>query len=74
MSPAPRLRHAGLGLIQVLALAAAGNELGHAFGLPDATHDDGTPMSGAFYNYPNTHFTAAQKQQILSGPYGSFVH
>lgn len=49
------------------------HELGHAFGLPDAASTDGTPMSASFYNYPNTHFSAAQKTQILNGPYGSFL-
>jgi hypothetical protein len=29
-------------------------------------------MSASFYNYPNTHFSQAQKTQILNGPYGSF--
>jgi hypothetical protein len=48
------------------------HELGHAFGLPDSTSTDGTPMSGSFYDYPNTHFSQAQKTQILNGPYGSF--
>jgi hypothetical protein len=32
------------------------HELGHAFGLPDATSNDGTPMSASLYDYPNTHF------------------
>jgi hypothetical protein len=50
------------------------HELGHAFGLPDSTSTDGTPMSASFYNYPNTHFSQAQKNAILSGPYGSFLH
>jgi hypothetical protein len=49
------------------------HELGHAFGLPDSASTDGTPMSASFYNYPNTHFSAAQKAQILNGPYGSFL-
>jgi hypothetical protein len=49
------------------------HELGHAFGLPDAASTDGTPMSASFYNYPNTHFSSAQKSQILNGPYGSFL-
>ena len=49
------------------------HELGHAFGLPDSTSTDGTPMSASFYNYPNTHFSQAQKDRILSGPYGSFL-
>jgi hypothetical protein len=48
------------------------HELGHAFGLPDSTSTDGTPMSASFYSYPNTHFSQAQKNQILAGPYGSF--
>jgi len=50
------------------------HELGHAFGLPDSTSTDGTPMSASFYNYPNTHFSQAQKNAILSGPYGSILH
>jgi hypothetical protein len=49
------------------------HELGHAFGLPDSSSTDGTPMSASFYSYPNTHFSAAQKQAILNGPYGSFL-
>ncbi len=48
------------------------HEIGHGLGLPDSTSTDGTPMSGSFYNYPNTHFTQAQKNAILNGPYGSF--
>jgi hypothetical protein len=49
------------------------HELGHAFGLPDSSSTDGTPMSASFYSYPNTHFSQAQKNQILNGPYGSFL-
>lgn len=49
------------------------HELGHAFGLPDSTSTDGTPMSASFYSYPNTHFSQAQKNAILAGPYGSFL-
>lgn len=49
------------------------HELGHAFGLPDSTSTDGTPMSASFYNYPNCHFNADQKHRILNGPYGSFL-
>jgi hypothetical protein len=49
------------------------HELGHAFGLPDSTSTDGTPMSASFYDYPNTHFSQAQKNQLLNGPYGSFL-
>ncbi|GGN11374.1 hypothetical protein FHR83_003436 [Actinoplanes campanulatus] len=49
------------------------HELGHAFGLPDSTSTDGTPMSASFYSYPNTHFSQAQKQGILNGPYGGFL-
>ena len=49
------------------------HELGHAFGLPDSTSTDGTPMSASFYSYPNTHFSQAQKNGILNGPYGSFL-
>ncbi|WP_433788802.1 cellulose-binding domain-containing protein [Actinoplanes sp. CA-252034] len=49
------------------------HELGHAFGLPDSTSTDGTPMSASFYSYPNTHFSQAQKNAILSGPYGSLL-
>ncbi len=49
------------------------HELGHAFGLPDSSSTDGTPMSASFYSYPNTHFSQAQKTQILNGPYGSFL-
>jgi hypothetical protein len=49
------------------------HELGHAFGLPDSTSTDGTPMSASFYDYPNTHFNQSQKNAILNGPYGSFL-
>ncbi|GIH09471.1 lectin [Rhizocola hellebori] len=49
------------------------HELGHAFGLPDSTSTDGTPMSASFYSYPNTHFSQAQKTAILNGPYGTFL-
>jgi hypothetical protein len=49
------------------------HELGHAFGLPDATSTDGTPMSASFYSYPNTHFSEAQKSKILSGRYAGFL-
>ncbi|MET7424243.1 cellulose binding domain-containing protein [Dactylosporangium sp. NPDC005555] len=49
------------------------HELGHGFGLPDSTSTDGTPMSASFYSYPNTHFSQAQKNAILAGPYGSFL-
>ncbi|MDX3224914.1 hypothetical protein [Streptomyces sp. ME19-01-6] len=49
------------------------HELGHAFGLPDSTSTDGTPMSASFYNYPNCHFSQAQKNGIRNGPYGSFL-
>jgi mannan endo-1,4-beta-mannosidase len=48
------------------------HELGHAFGLPDSTSTDGTPMSASFYSYPDCHFTEAQKSEILNGLYGSF--
>lgn len=49
------------------------HELGHAFGLPDASSNDGTPMSAALYNYPNTHFSQAQRTSILNGPSASFL-
>jgi hypothetical protein len=49
------------------------HELGHAFGLPDAASTDGTPMSASLYEYPNTHFSQAQKNSILSGPSASFL-
>ncbi|MFI5877135.1 RICIN domain-containing protein [Streptomyces sp. NPDC051445] len=49
------------------------HELGHAFGLPDSSSTDGTPMSASFYDYPATHFSQNQKNQILNGPYGSFL-
>ncbi|MFJ8962456.1 RICIN domain-containing protein [Lentzea sp. NPDC102401] len=49
------------------------HELGHALGLPDSTSTDGTPMSASFYDYPNTHFSQAQKTAILNGPYGGFL-
>lgn len=49
------------------------HELGHAFGLPDATSTDGTCMSASFYSYPNCTFSQAQKDGILNGPYGAFL-
>ncbi|WP_079141529.1 hypothetical protein [Streptomyces sp. LUP30] len=49
------------------------HELGHALGLPDSASTDGTPTSADFYDYPNTHFDQSQKNQILNGPYGSFL-
>ena len=49
------------------------HELGHAFGLPDSSFTDGTPMSASFYNYPNCHFNEQQKNAIRNGPYGSFL-
>ncbi|MEQ4720314.1 cellulose-binding domain-containing protein [Nonomuraea sp. B19D2] len=49
------------------------HELGHAFGLPDATSTDGTCMSASLYDYPNCHFSQAQKDAILRGSYGSFL-
>jgi hypothetical protein len=49
------------------------HELGHAFGLPDSTSTDGTPMSASLYDYPNTHFNQSQKTAIANGPYGSFL-
>jgi hypothetical protein len=49
------------------------HELGHAFGLPDSSFTDGTPMSASFYNYPNTQFNEQQKNAIRNGPYGGFL-
>lgn len=49
------------------------HELGHAFGLPDSSYTDGTPMSASFYNYPNTHFNEQQKSAIRNGRYGGFL-
>lgn len=49
------------------------HELGHAFGLPDSASTDGTPMSASLYDYPNTHFSQAQKTSILNGPSASFL-
>jgi len=45
------------------------HEMGHLFGLPDSSGDDGTPMSGDFYNYPDTHFSQAYKNSILNNTY-----
>jgi hypothetical protein len=42
------------------------HELGHAFGLPDSTSTDGTPMSASFYEYPNCHLTQAQIDGMLN--------
>ena len=49
------------------------HELGHAFGLPDATSTDGTCMSASLYAYPNCVFSQTQKDGILNGSYGSFL-
>jgi hypothetical protein len=49
------------------------HELGHAFGLPDATSTDGTCMSASLYSYPNCTFSQTQKNGILNGPYASFL-
>jgi hypothetical protein len=49
------------------------HELGHAFGLPDATSTDGTCMSASLYDYPNCVFNQTQKNGILNGPYASFL-
>lgn len=49
------------------------HELGHAFGLPDATSTDGTCMSASLYDYPNCTFNQTQKNGILTGPYASFL-
>lgn len=45
------------------------HEMGHLFGLPDSPGDDPTPMSADFYNYPDTHFSQAYKNQILNNTY-----
>jgi hypothetical protein len=43
------------------------HELGHCFGLPDASHDDGTVMSADFYHWPvNCVFTASQTNTMKS--------
>ncbi|HET9654051.1 MAG TPA: cellulose-binding domain-containing protein [Kineosporiaceae bacterium] len=49
------------------------HEMGHALGLPDSPHIDGTPMSASFYVYPDTHFNQQQKQALLTGPWASFL-
>ncbi|PWK81316.1 hypothetical protein C8D88_11884 [Lentzea atacamensis] len=49
------------------------HELGLAFGLPDSTYTDGTPMSASFYNCPNTHFNEQQKAAVRNGRYGGFL-
>ncbi|WP_433727942.1 cellulose-binding domain-containing protein [Actinoplanes sp. CA-051413] len=49
------------------------HELGHAFGLPDATSTDGTCMSASLYDYPNCTFSQTQKNGILNGPFASFL-
>ena len=45
------------------------HEMGHMLGLPDSSGDDDTPMSADFYNYPDTHFSPAYKNQILDNTY-----
>jgi hypothetical protein len=49
------------------------HELGHAFGLPDATSTDGTCMSASLYDYPNCTFSQTQKNGILNGPFANFL-
>jgi hypothetical protein len=49
------------------------HELGHAFGLPDASSTDGTCMSATFYSYPNCIFNQSQRNSMLNGPFGSFL-
>ena len=49
------------------------HELGHAFGLPDATSTDGTCMSASLYDYPNCTLNQIQKNGILNGPFASFL-
>jgi Cellulose binding domain len=49
------------------------HELGHAFGLPDATSTDGTCMSASLYDYPNCTFNQTQKNGMLTGRYASFL-
>ncbi len=45
------------------------HELGHCFGLPDATRDDGTVMSADFYHWPvNCIFTADQATKMKNLP------
>jgi hypothetical protein len=41
------------------------HEMGHTFDLPDATHDDGTIMSGAMYAYPATIFNSTQANAMF---------
>ena len=59
-------------MVTVLGLVASVVAV-HAFGLPDSSHTDGTPMSASFYNYTNTHFNQSQNNAIRGGPYGSFL-
>jgi len=49
------------------------HELGHGFGLPDASSTDGTCMSASFYEFPNCIFNDSQKNTMLNGPYASFL-
>jgi hypothetical protein len=52
------------------------HELGHCFGLPDASHDDGTVMSADFYHWPvNCIFTTDQvnKMKNLAANSGFWV-
>jgi hypothetical protein len=49
------------------------HELGHAFGLPDATSTDGTCMSASLYSYPNCIFNQTQKTRMLTGPFAGFL-
>jgi hypothetical protein len=51
------------------------HEFGHALGLPDSSYTDGTPMSASFYDYPNCHFNADQKNYFLNqSAYKNFLY
>lgn len=49
------------------------HELGHAFGLPDSSGDDTTPMSACLYGFPACNFEQGQKDGILNGPYSHIL-
>jgi hypothetical protein len=44
------------------------HELGHCFGLPDASYTDGTVMSASFYGWPNCVFTAGHISTMKNLP------
>ena len=50
------------------------HELGHAFGLPDASSTDGACVSASLHDYRNCTFNQQQRNGTLTGPDASFLH